>query len=473
MWLRSAPDSGEVYLSWSRLYPGPYTVRWRQSGSDVWEEARTARPFFTVSGLGNGRLHEFAVEAESLGVKLASPVVGETPRGRDDCVPGSVPLFCSRRGFTHYLAAVKGETGEPLCQRHPEAKTSPQLPNCRYRIDGGLVSLNRYLGGRFVPPSELPDTGLLRRVLRHTLWRRYDPARGGSPPRLLEVPHAEAGAVTGFAVVRRFILRDAPPGLQSRITCFDPTSGDGRGAVYVDGHDASAVTDGAMVLTWLLHRGWRVCGVDLPLEGANAIDRTSTLLGHDDLDRAVADDGQLLGDFLAPVAAVVDWLVGSMPAESASRPPLLVAGRSGGGVVSCLYGAMDPRVDVVVDIAACFPMSTMREPLPFDTTGEAGNHLESGYPPLAEQVPDVAWILAGGARANLHFYSMGDPCCGRYDHEHPWIRYLRARGAHDSRVRFRLGAEPVHGLTPAALGELDRFLSEALNSPSGTPRDGP
>ena len=480
VWLRAAPDSGEVYLSWSSLYPGPYSVRWRRAGGSEWREARSNDAFYVISELTNGERHEFQVEAESHGVRLPSPVVQEEPRVRVGCEV-RVFVFCSRHRFLQFIDSAQGPAEDMLCGSRAIGRRDPQLPNCRYRVNGHLADLNRYVDEQFVPPAALPETHLLRRILRRTLWHRYDASAGGAPPRLLEVPHADAGAVTGFAAVRRFILRDPPPGLQSRITCFDPlVPVEGRSAVYIEGHDASAVTDGPALPTWLLERGWQVCAVDMPMEGTNVRDRTMLRVGHDDLVRTTADDlihktwddGALLGEFLAPIWATVDWMVGRA-GDSPGPASLVVAGRSGGGLLACLYGALDARVDVVVDIAGCYPMSTLMESAPFDTAGKPANHLEYAYIPLADQVPDIAWFLAGGTRANLHFYSTRDPCCGRYGPDHPWTAYLRARGASDRRVHVSVSAEPAHGLTLAGLAELERLLNDALRTERDGSRDAP
>jgi hypothetical protein len=127
-------------------------------------------------------------------------------------------------------------------------------------------------------------------------------------------------------------------------------------------------------------------------------------------------------------------------------------------MLATLYSAIDPRIDVALEISGMSPASAQ-----LDTTVFRGiaAELDLTIPQLYDQVPTVLLQTAGGRLGSFHFYSSADPCCFAFPAGHPFVSYLNELSVTTrGRVRAYVGHQPVHGLDEIALARLGQFLDQ-------------
>jgi hypothetical protein len=451
--LRAAPDSGSVYLSWNDIPGAQYSVRWRQQGVLRWKEIDVPATTSLVPDLTNDRVYEFQVVASrGLGQDIRSDVVRMAPRVRSECFAGKSGMFCSvnavRAYLSHHAAAPYLQCGDVVL-----SEIADDIPNCWYRSSRGTTVLNRFFGADYVAPAAHPSSDVIRRVARHALWPTGDPftSPASFSLQLIPLPAAHIGKVdpSDFDEANSHVI-DYGFELKSRVTWFKPVIPvKGRYAIYSEGHGYEAVLNGSDVIKWLLHRGWQVIAIDMPLTGVNSIDRNSPFTEHEDLGFEFARSGAPMDAFLLPQKAVVDSIYREL-----DNPEVLMVGRSGGAAMGSIYSMLDQRVAAHVNIAGGAP-----ETMVYDTLKATQGDYEQYYAPLVDVLPRDLQLLAGGQRGSFFFYSKFDTCCFRFDATDSWIQYLdRASGSWGKTVQVSLDTARQHGLSEKGFEDLDQFL---------------
>lgn len=477
MLLTAAPQDGSVYLTWNPVDGAAgYTVGWREAGSAAAREVDTQRRYALVTGLQNGATYEFQVSASGgAGVVRSSAWIPAVPRERPGCAwNGYMPwdrtqsVFCTTAAMEEWMEAA-GIVPEALsCRGRVVAEWSPLVPDCIYYTPAGdKLVLLRTADSVFSASAEYPRPADVRTVARQLIWRRGHPF--GSTTDVDPLPIAvHSGGVTAAQSVRAFEV-PVNSRLSSRVTWFTPPDPiPGRYAIYHEGHGGAAVDIAATTIDWLLARGWRVIALDMPIAGLNGPDIRPDLALHGDL--AQFDDGRTspLSLFMTPIQAVVDRIIadgvreGSGFAADVADPDILLIGRSGGGWASYMYGALDPRIDVVVSAAGGLPISRRLDApwLPADLTALELGDYEQIAPHFYSVIGHEDLMLAAGTRGALYLFNEHDPCCFRVEPEGEFVSYLR-QGASVLGKPVDVFVDPdhrEHSIGPASYVVMDAFL---------------
>jgi hypothetical protein len=469
MLLHAAADSAYVYLSWNAVPSAVgYDIEWRQGGAPSWFSlaADSGALHAAVQDLENDVAYEFRVRSRdrSGATIAASRSVHQTPRVRTEC-DDAIDFACTFSGLQRFRTSMAGGP-RFRCEGVTLVEADPTTSNCAFRSGNRVFGFDRFAARTFETPPVLLPPAVIRAAARRALWGDADPF--SSPEqfeydvRRLAVP--DVGLVSADSAVS-YIIRLAPE-VSSRFTIYWPVAPlPGRYVVYHEGHGQTANTSGSDVVNWFLARGWTVATMDMPFEGGNATDARYPFDSHDALRWYEGGQGHALDLFLLPVKVVVDRLAHDSPV---ARPTIVLAGRSGGAWTSCVYGALDPRITVAIDISGCWPRSIV-----MDTTSLPNPnllHFETMQPGLFDQVSMLELITAAGTRGSFHFHSSRDPSI-RLRATDAYVQYLNAVAQRENeiaatrnRTRIHLGTQPVHGLDAAAFDDLETFLRE-LNLP--------
>ena len=466
--LTAAPQDREVFATWSPLAGADYVLRWRRTTAATWNTiAAGSATSRAVAGLTNGVAHDFQVEARVAGAVVAiSATIRATPRARPDCAaieyypwPPPVSFFCTKAALDDYLAAQNIDPLTLRCRQRAVTAWTVDVPDCLYTTtQGEQLLLLRSADTIFAGANQYPKPSDVRLYARQAIWGDADPFSGPAPVVRTVLPQTLIGHVTKHIHAQSFQIA-LQGGLSSRITWFVPASPvAGRYAIYHEGHGGAAVAIGAGTIDWLLERGWHVIAVDMPLLGANTADARPGLQSHGDFD-SLEGAVSPLHYFLAPVQAVVDWILEEDPYRD---PDLLMIGRSGGGLTSYLYAAVDPRIDIAVSIAGGRPISE-RLDAPWGAA-ELGDY-EQTIPHLYNVAGHEHLMLAAGSKGAFYLFNRWDSCCFRVEQDGAFVEYLRgASTALGKQVGVFVDPNnPAHSIGPQGYVALDAYLSEVLN----------
>jgi dienelactone hydrolase len=466
--LTAAPQDREVFATWSPLAGADYVLRWKRTSASTWNAiAAGAATSRAVPALTNDVAHDFLVEARVGGALVAiSTTIRATPRARPDCValeyypwPPPVSLFCTKAALDDYLVTRNIAPLTLKCRQRAVTAWTIDTPDCLYTTpQGEHLLLLRSADTMFAGANQYPKPADVRRYARQAIWGEVDPFAGAAPVTRTVLPETLIGHVTRHIHAQSFRIA-YQGGLSSRITWFVPAAPvSGRYAIYHEGHGGAAVTIGADTIDWLLQRGWHVIAVDMPLLGANTADARPGLQTHGDfasLDGAVSP----LQYFLAPVQAVVDWILEADPFRD---PDLLMIGRSGGGLTTYLYAAVDPRIDIAVSIAGGRPISE-RLDAPWGAA-ELGDY-EQTIPHFYNVVAHEHLMLAAGSKGAFYVFNRWDACCFRVDQDGAFVDYLRGAA---TAIGKPVGVfvdpnNPAHSIGAQGYAELEVYLNQILN----------
>ena len=456
--LNAASQDGALFLSWNAApATGRVKLRCRRVGGEEWQATEgNARGYLQFEGLENGTAYECDAQRELEGGRtVSSRPVRETPRARR--FNWGPPYYASAQAAQDWITE-SGTDPRSLYLRGQPAKWGPDAPDGAYTNAQGqlLFLLLRFADETFRPPvAPLPPDDV-RTVLKRSLWGAANPfdhpERFAMP--LTPLERTLKGNVRGFASVNSFAIAYHPE-LSSRCTNFVPASpSPGKFAIYIDGHVGPTVRTGAATINGLLERGWQVIAMDMPLVGANRVDGSATLRGHNSFYRWPADDVCPAALFVQPLKAVIDYI--ERENRSGSHPTIMLIGKSGGGWTSFIYGALDPRIDYVVSIAGGMPISMWFREWPPKLAD-----YEQLEPRIFEAVPYEHIMTAAGSRGAFFVYNEHDPCCFRLRPDEPFIRYLQdASLALNKPIGVFVDREnTTHSFSDAAFAALDTFLA--------------
>ncbi|MCS7283142.1 MAG: PhoPQ-activated protein PqaA family protein [Anaerolineae bacterium] len=277
------------------------------------------------------------------------------------------------------------------------------------------------------------DAEAIRRELTEFLF--------GSP----QLPTTLPEAADGGMLVR------LPNGFTSFIAVSVPPHPNGALVLYHTGHEGYTARDRAAIRAFL-EAGYTVWRLNLPLIGQQTsgvvVDLPSygklTIREHRQM--AYLDEvteGHPLRYFVEPVVAAVNQ------AEAAGFTDIFVVGLSGGGWVTILAAAVDPRVDGSYPIAGGLPLAFR-----FEQPRRNWGDWEENLPELFRiaSFEDLS-ILGAAGRSQIQVLNEYDLCCyndPRYLEFVPAIQaVVESLGGHFS-VYWARG-EFLHRANPAAL----------------------
>jgi hypothetical protein len=469
--LNAAPQGEHLFLSWNANDETSYRIRWRETGTARWTVVHAGRAAtYALRGLTD--FVSYDVELQAIGERgriRRSAVTRATPRPRSGCaavkyIPWELRMnfFCSWRQLDLYLVREGIDASRLRCRNQPVSEWNEAAPDCLYELpNGDFALLLRAADDTFQHPVGYRDPAAVSRVARRAMWRDSDPFAPGAPSLPVHAIPAITGRVLHYVHAESQRIETGPE-TSSRITWFTPFQARaGRYAIYHEGHGGAATDIAAETIGWLLARGWTVVAMDMPLVGANVVDVKPGLAQHFDFD--ARDDGATspLANFLLPVKTVVDSIV---ERAGAGDPEVLLIGRSGGGWTTYVYGALDPRVDVVVSVAGGTPLSVrLIGRFPFTPALELGDY-EQSWPALYSIVRHEDLMIAAGARGSLHIYNEFDGCCYRVRPDDAFVPYLRgASQALGKKIDvFVDRRNPQHSIGPAGYERLELYLNDVF-----------
>lgn len=468
----AAPEDRHLFVSWNRVNgadhyaistsPGTATLTIPQSATSVISAV--------LPGLVNGQRYALQITAlkGSATLVMSAPAVG-IPRARPNCAWSRYmpwdrrqSVFCSFEAMDDWLRTNGVSALSLRCQGAVVTRWDLAAPDCLYQTQAGdQLLLMRSADNQFTPDRAYRDPTVVRQVARHLLWPSGDPFGGSSLLEHTPIP-AATGKVTDYASAQSYRVQITPQ-LASRVTIFKPRNPvSGRYAIYHEGHGAAGVEQGAETIEWLLARGWEVVALDLPMNGLNYVDIHAGLTYHQDLQQFEGGHTDPVTYFFSPVKDVVDRIVVQ---SGGNDPDILLIGRSGGGWLSYVYGALDPRIDAVVSVAGGTPLS---QRLGATWIGDGLEALELGdYEQVAPRLYSVVrhedLMLAAGSRGFLAMFNQYDPCCFRLNPGSEFASWLVQGARAGSRVEFFLDTQnDQHSIGSAGFVVLESFLGKAL-----------
>jgi len=460
----AAPADSGMSLAWVPM-PGTYSysVRWRASNSTLWNERGLGNVNHVfVPQLPLGVPHKFIVSVMRGHNVLSADTLEETPRDRGVCgyagYGNSQTFACSRNAFEGYMRSEEVTVADLRCRNRPVLNWGPDSPDCLYTAANNFHMLLLRTGDSTFRPSATPPTVTdTRNMFRHAIWPGGDPYVGSDRVIPTELPVALTGSVRQYSSAVTFVF-DGGALSKSRVTRFMPlTPVPGHYAIYHEGHSGRGTDIASAMIDSLLARGFEVYTMDMVWYGANEVDRTSPDQDHFTFPQH--DDGvtSILGFHMLPIKRVVDFIVRTRPAATA----IVMMGRSGGGLMSYMYGALDPRITAVVAIAPGRPMSQrLNSRYGVFDIGDP----EQSAPEIFSVMRHEDLMVSAGSKGALMVWNANDPCCFPVKSNDPIIDYLAQGGARTGRVVHGF-SDPVynqHGLGTLGFAEVDRFLRDVI-----------
>jgi hypothetical protein len=128
--LNAAPQNEAVFLTWSVLPAASYSILWRPKGLGDWRpEHETTQNFLLVSGLTNGKIYEFELEANDGNATYRSDPIQIEPRRRSDCNEPTHRIYCTQDSFLQAVAE-RTNTASPLLCGGVVVPTEGVMPDC-------------------------------------------------------------------------------------------------------------------------------------------------------------------------------------------------------------------------------------------------------------------------------------------------------------------------------------------------------
>jgi hypothetical protein len=216
-------------------------------------------------------------------------------------------------------------------------------------------------------------------------------------------------------------ISDSP--LRGRSFLFHPAvknENTDRVVIVHQGHARTLEAGVGKTAGHLLHRGFTVVAMAMPLYGWNGLD--AAIFNSHDAMFASADpaDGSIFRPFFEPVVQNVNLVLATMP----GLRDISMIGLSGGGWTTALMAAVDPRISLTIQVAGSVPLYV------WDDARWPSGDREQWHTPMFDE--DIAPDGSGGGVATyLELYALGglgegrraiqvtgefDPCCfsGRY-----------------------------------------------------------
>ena len=451
------PQADGYFCLWTNEeIAGPVVIQWRPERSAEWRQQRphlNGHAFVPAPSREPAVLRLVNGAAEGISAEVTCRPTRERLRDR---LPARVPYSTMRRfhSWRRFAAfAARHARGRITTLAGGELFADQETANGVYLVDGKAALFSRAIGHELLEhPTHAPAA--TRAAARRKLWR---PA-----PRMRASGMETLAAAKAPALVEKFaaevLVVDITPRLASRIVRLRAPRPHGRTAIYHEGHTGAGIDAGWRTVEFLLERGWHVCCVDMLLCGSNLPDRGSGICGHNDLWQLdPADACAPLAAMVAPLRSLVDQLE-----RESSTSPVLV-GRSGGGMMSYLYAALDERIGGCVSLAGGVPLSQRLELASTDL----GDY-EQFAPDFFDLVRHEDLMIAAADRRLLLVYNTHDSDCFALPGDHPLGAYLQREAARFGGALevYIDGRHRGHSFGPGGFAALESFLRPFELSPS-------
>ena len=217
----------------------------------------------------------------------------------------------------------------------------------------------------------------------------------------------------GLEAVDTLHITDPVFGLNSTVYHFHPlnTKGDNSNEliIYHEGHTKPGI-NGLDSVDYLLKKGYSVMLIHMPLQGVNPQPIVNLprfgkirLSSHDHLKFLESDGFSPIKFFLEPVVVSLNYAE-----KSFDYSRINMVGFSGGGWITSLIAAIDPRISKSYSIAGSFPVYLR-------------SYSKSDWGDYEQNLPDLYRIAtypelyvmgsSGSGRSQLQLFNMYDSCC--------------------------------------------------------------
>ena len=209
-----------------------------------------------------------------------------------------------------------------------------------------------------------------------------------------------------------------PFGFLARGYHLVPVQGNGRLVIYCEGHEGSFTDDGREKVSALLAAGFAVLAFDMPMRGVNEWPHQIALPGLG----TVPFEGEshwnlaiLESEHFLPLRMFFEPILRALNHVERTGPYELVAmlGLSGGGWVTTVYAALDPRVDRSYPVAGSMPFFLWEEhPISHrhEDEGDYEQRLQ-GLFSLASHLDLYTMGASGSGRRQVQILNRYEPCC--------------------------------------------------------------
>lgn len=252
-------------------------------------------------------------------------------------------------------------------------------------------------------------------------------------------------------------------GMTSTVFIFNPAQSNGNVMLFHVGHGED-LTDRQIPIRRFVKEGYTVVGFCLPFSGSNpkqvmASTRFGTLRieSHELMKFLLSPAGHPVRFFFEPVIICVNGLVAEGKYES-----IHMTGFSGGGWVTTLIAAMDPRIRKSYPVAGSYPIFLRIRPTPGDyrDLGDWEQTLPELYD-LCDYLDLYVMGSSGKGRRQLQVINKFDTCCFDGERGNQYKTQVAARVSAIGEGRYELFIDDSmkeHTLSPAAM---DRILEDA------------
>ncbi len=412
-----------AWVTWTPSQPAQ--VRWKEAVGGAWQQT-LARNGKGIEVPCKGPIQIEVVGDDWVVNTFGRPSVGVASFAEYKNIEPRLNIFSDFQSADSWLKSQNIDARSIRRRGIPEP-WNEAIPDGWFMLpDGRFLVLIRQAQSQFAEPIGEIDQARVRAELLTLLWPDGIPA-------------------TTVSVIKSGLEIVLSNGLKSRVAIYRPSTPGRKVAIYQEGHGGAATEIGGETIDALTKQGWTVLAMDMPLIGANSVDRRPGLQSHYDLEQF---GGPAV--LLEPVHAVVNWIYANLDPET-----LALVGRSGGGWTAYTYGALDERIDLVANIAGGSPLSVRLAAGPL----ELGDY-EQFWPELYTVAPHEVLMAMAGTRGSFHAYSGQDRCCFQMRGDEPWIQWLNKHGRILGKT-IETYAEPsstTHGLTSAGINRMVSFL---------------
>lgn len=257
-----------------------------------------------------------------------------------------------------------------------------------------------------------------RRQLITYLWGTADLPTDRLPSRIeTGITDPRFAATANLARIDRLDM-ELEFGFLARAYHFVPQRGNGRLAVYYEGHDGSFADLAGAMIAALLDAGYAVLAFDMPMRGMNGWPRELEVPGlgpvgfasgsHWNLALLERDDFPPVRLFFDPVLRGLNHLT-----RTAGPQQIIMLGISGGGWATTVYAALDPRIRRSYPVAGSLPFP-LRRAHPGSGRYTSDGDYEQRDPRLYRIAGYLDLYLLGATgqgRRQVQILNKYDPCC--------------------------------------------------------------
>lgn len=206
------------------------------------------------------------------------------------------------------------------------------------------------------------------------------------------------------------LLVHLPHGFTSRVQFFKAPISNKQLVIYTTGHDGQSSRD-LQVVDDLLRGGFDVAVHDLPLSGKKIQPVISIqnvgrvqITHHDQMRLLETADFNPLILFVEPIACLVNYF-----SRGAGYLRISQIGVSGGGFVSTLSAALDPRIANTYSVSGVYP-AFLRFANPRTSSGDY-EQVNRSFLDHGSDIDLYIMAAAGEGREYVQIFNEFDPCC--------------------------------------------------------------